>query len=271
MANGLDGAYERMVSLAVAALHEREPDRLWPLLADALPRLLGGDTLIYKLDDWNESSGTLGLSPGVAAEFDRLGDEALGLLRAGYPFAQHYGTGDDREPVTARRAAGRAWSASRTAGLLGEIMDLDHVLAIPLPRSKTPVTGCLIYRSGADFTDDQVRVARQLQPLLAAVDEQRQLLESWQRLAVPDASAGPCGAPSAAGALTPRETTVLLLLVDALTASAIGRRLGISERTVHKHIENIYRKLGTRDRISTVLRAQRLGLVGTRYAVENRW
>ncbi|MGW3069074.1 response regulator transcription factor [Streptomyces sp. NPDC001130] len=39
------------------------------------------------------------------------------------------------------------------------------------------------------------------------------------------------------------------------------RRLGISVRTVHKHVENIYRKLGTRDRLGTVLRAQRLGLV----------
>lgn len=44
---------------------------------------------------------------------------------------------------------------------------------------------------------------------------------------------------------------------------SIGRRLGISERTVHKHIANVYRKLGTRDRVSTVLRAQRLGLVPT--------
>lgn len=61
--------------------------------------------------------------------------------------------------------------------------------------------------------------------------------------------------------LTPRESTVLLLLGDALTAAAMGRRLGISERTVHKHVANVYRKLGTHDRLGTVLRAQQLGLV----------
>ncbi|MFD4344011.1 LuxR C-terminal-related transcriptional regulator [Streptomyces coelicoflavus] len=42
--------------------------------------------------------------------------------------------------------------------------------------------------------------------------------------------------------MTPRETTVL-----PLTVSAVGRRLDISVRTVHKHLENVYRKLGTHD------------------------
>ena len=89
------------------------------------------------------------------------------------------------------------------------------------------------------------------------MERQRQLLVEWRSaapVAAPDGRAADC-------ALTPRETTVLLLLTDALTADSIGRRLGISARTVHKHVENIYRKLGTRDRVSTVLRAQRLGLV----------
>ncbi|MGV9931863.1 response regulator transcription factor [Streptomyces olivaceoviridis] len=49
-------------------------------------------------------------------------------------------------------------------------------------------------------------------------------------------------------ALTPRETTVLPL-TDALTVDAIGRRLDTSVRTVHQHVKNIYRKLGTRDRV----------------------
>ncbi|MGI5452569.1 LuxR C-terminal-related transcriptional regulator [Streptomyces sp. CA-249302] len=240
-----------MLSVAVDALHEREPERLWPLLAGALPDLCGGETLIYKLDDWNESGGTVGMPPAVADGFARLGDEEVGLLREGYPFAPLYATGSDRTPVTARRAAGAAWTTSPTARLIDGLLAADHVLAIPLPGTAYPITGCLVYRSGTDFTDDDVDTALRLQPLLAAVDQQRQLLERWRR---------PAG-PAADCALTPRETTVLLLLTDALTAAAIGRRLGISDRTVHKHVENIYRKLGTRDRISTVLRAQQLGLV----------
>jgi DNA-binding CsgD family transcriptional regulator len=228
-------------------------------MASVLPDLCGGETLIYKLDDWNEAEGTVGMPPGVSAVFDGLGEEDLGLLRAGYPFAHHYAAGPDRAPLTARRTAGPAWSASPTARLIGDLMDADHVLAIPLPRTTTPITGCMIYRSGSDFTDDPVRAARQVQPLLAAVEQQRQLLERRQRTAGPSAA----HEPAADCDLTPRETTVLLLLTDALTAAAIGRRLGISDRTVHKHVEKIYRELGTRDRISTVLRAQQLGLVRT--------
>ncbi|MED7821840.1 helix-turn-helix transcriptional regulator [Streptomyces chiangmaiensis] len=249
-----------MLSVAVAALHEREPEHLWPLIASVLPDVCGGEALIYKLDEWNESSGTVGLSPGVAATFDLLEEGAMGLLRAGYPFAHHYAGGHDLVPVTARQAAGPEWSASPTARLLSKTMDVDHALAVPLPRTTTPITGCLVYRSGRDFDDDDIRIGRQLQPLLAAVEQQRQLLERWRRVVV----AGAAGSPRETAAdcdLTPRETTVLLLLGDALTAAAMGRRLGISDRTVHKHIENIYRKLGTRDRISTVLRAQRLGLL----------
>jgi len=44
-------------------------------------------------------------------------------------------------------------------------------------------------------------------------------------------------------------------------AAAIARRLAISPRTVTKHLENLYRKLGTCDRLTTVLTAQRLNLV----------
>jgi DNA-binding CsgD family transcriptional regulator len=61
--------------------------------------------------------------------------------------------------------------------------------------------------------------------------------------------------------LTPREVTVLGLLVEGLTAGAIARRLTIGERTVQKHLEHAYTKLGVGDRLSAVLRAQHLGLI----------
>jgi DNA-binding NarL/FixJ family response regulator len=54
-------------------------------------------------------------------------------------------------------------------------------------------------------------------------------------------------------ALTARERGVVTLLSEGMTAVAIAHRLGISPRTVHKHLENIYAKLGVRDRLSAVL------------------
>jgi DNA-binding CsgD family transcriptional regulator len=264
MTGGSAGAYERMLAVAVAALHEREPERLWPMVAAALPGLCGGEALIYKLGEWTDRTGSMGLSPAAEAHFGRsggIGDEGMAVLRRGYPFADHYArAGAVRRPGTAHRMAGRGWTHSRTAGTISRLMDADHVLAIPLPGTTTPVTGCLVYRAGADFTEDHVRDAEQLQPLLAGVEQQRQLLERWRAATVPPEAPE----PPADSRLTPRQITVLLLLADALTAAAIAHRLGISVRTVHKHVESLYRKLGTRDRVSTVLRAQEIGLLPRR-------
>lgn len=68
-------------------------------------------------------------------------------------------------------------------------------------------------------------------------------------------------APGRTVGLTQRERQILVLLGDGLTAQAIARRLSLSPRTVAKHQERMYRKFGTCDRLTTVLHAQRLGLL----------
>jgi len=51
---------------------------------------------------------------------------------------------------------------------------------------------------------------------------------------------------------TARELLILDLGSRGLTSAAIARRLDTSPRTVHKHLENLYRKLGVSDRASAV-------------------
>ncbi|WP_336922681.1 response regulator transcription factor [Aquipuribacter sp. SD81] len=63
-------------------------------------------------------------------------------------------------------------------------------------------------------------------------------------------------------ALSPRETEVLHLLAEGLSAGQIGRRLFISESTTKTHIGKIYDKLGATNRAQAVMKAVRLGLVG---------
>ena len=64
--------------------------------------------------------------------------------------------------------------------------------------------------------------------------------------------------------VTIRELAVLGLMADGLIAVAIAHRLGISPRTVSRHMESIYRKLGAHDRTTAVLRGQALGLLSAR-------
>lgn len=56
---------------------------------------------------------------------------------------------------------------------------------------------------------------------------------------------------------------VLAALADGLTADAIGRLLRISPRTVRKHLEHAYVKLGCHDRLVAVQRAVTLSVLAS--------
>jgi DNA-binding NarL/FixJ family response regulator len=61
--------------------------------------------------------------------------------------------------------------------------------------------------------------------------------------------------------LTERERMVLVAAADGLTAREIGRRLGVRERTITSHLNNIYRKLGASGRVAALATAMRMGLL----------
>ena len=55
--------------------------------------------------------------------------------------------------------------------------------------------------------------------------------------------------------LTPRHWDLLHLVADGHTNAQIGRRLGITEGTVRKHLENIYTRLQVSSRTAAITRA----------------
>jgi DNA-binding CsgD family transcriptional regulator len=60
--------------------------------------------------------------------------------------------------------------------------------------------------------------------------------------------------------LTGREAAVLALMAAGHSTRTIARLLDCSPRTVDKHLERIFRKLGVRDRLNAVLVARAWGL-----------
>jgi DNA-binding NarL/FixJ family response regulator len=60
---------------------------------------------------------------------------------------------------------------------------------------------------------------------------------------------------------TPREQEVLELLARGLTNAEIGRALGIGERTVRFHLENLFTRLHVDNRVEAVMKAMELGWV----------
>jgi DNA-binding NarL/FixJ family response regulator len=68
------------------------------------------------------------------------------------------------------------------------------------------------------------------------------------RVLLPDS-----GATRPEDAMSPRELEVLRLVAQGLANKQIGRRLGISERTVKAHLGRVFRQLGVADRTSAAL------------------
>jgi DNA-binding CsgD family transcriptional regulator len=252
--------YERMLDLAAAIMDTSAPDSPWPLVADELARSLDGTMVL--LSDVNGAAGT--------ASIDAWAPEWIGslplntLLRkgldGGHPLARHYArTGDQRPLAVTDVTDMRTWRRTEAYATLHETVGVVRHIAIPLPslasgRFRTFV----VHRDGADFSDRERTYVRRLQPLLVSVDRFVRQLSDWG--SAMRAADRPLDAV-ADTKLTPREISVLTLLADGMTAEAIGRRLGISNRTVHKHTENLYRKLAATDRLRAVLRAQELGLL----------
>jgi DNA-binding CsgD family transcriptional regulator len=61
--------------------------------------------------------------------------------------------------------------------------------------------------------------------------------------------------------LSPRQAEVLRYLKDGLTNPEIAQRLGVTERTVKAHCQEVFDRLGARNRTAAVAAAMRLGLV----------
>ncbi|HEU4328013.1 MAG TPA: LuxR C-terminal-related transcriptional regulator [Roseiflexaceae bacterium] len=68
-------------------------------------------------------------------------------------------------------------------------------------------------------------------------------------------------ASSPAGQLTKRELDVVQLLAAGLSNPDIAARLIISQATVKKHMQNIFRKLGVHNRLQAVTQARNAGLL----------
>jgi DNA-binding CsgD family transcriptional regulator len=252
--------YERMLDLAAAVMGTPAPESPWPLVAEELARALGGTMVL--LSDVNPPAGTARVEAWApewigSLPLDRLLRRGL---EGGHPLPQHYATTGDQQPLAVTDIVEMSvWRRTEAYATLRETVGVVRHIAIPLPaRERGRFRTFVVHRDGNDFDDRERSYVNRLQPLLVSVDRFVRQLAEWT------ASVRPEEHPleSAAEAkLTPREIAVLSLLADGMTAEAIGRRLGISNRTVHKHTENLYRKLSATDRLMAVLRAQSLGLL----------
>lgn len=169
---------------------------------------------------------------------DATSDPLLGALVGGF-----------RQPSTAQSTLGRqAWRAGPVFDVARGALGVTQVANLPLHGDADRVSSVLLGRRGRDFTRGQLDTLAAVQPVMTALDAM------LTRTATPPAAGAPV--------LTRREHEVLVLLSQGHTAASIGRTLGCSVRTVHRHLAHVYAKLDVGDRLLAVQRARDLGMLG---------
>ncbi len=122
-------------------------------------------------------------------------------------------------------------------------LGVEYQMAFTLPPERGRILGIALSRHDRDFSDDE----------RALLDHSRSFLIQAYRNALlyTDALRAAPGPPiealTALG-LTARQAQVLRLVATGISLQDIAVRLGISARTVGKHLERLYRVLGVSDR-----------------------
>jgi DNA-binding CsgD family transcriptional regulator len=171
--------------------------------------------------------------------------------RSSHPLVIWFQATLDPRPMTIERVPRRLVPAGGFA-LVHELCSpygIERQLSIPYEIGHSGSRAFVLAQSGADYSVDDVRLARLIQPLIALIARQTAVLARGRT-----DHDDPVG-------LTGRERAVLQLLSEGLTAQGIGHALVISPRTVHTHLAHVYAKLGVSDRLRAVAVADQLGLV----------
>jgi DNA-binding CsgD family transcriptional regulator len=120
---------------------------------------------------------------------------------------------------------------------------IDHAIALPLHVDERTLVSFVLNRKKRDFSDRD----------RAVLDLARTTLAALHRRVGRLVGGGPARG-AFAGVLTPREREVMRWLAAGKSDRDIGEIVGCSHRTVQKHLQRIYEKLGVETRTAAVLR-----------------
>ena len=186
---------------------------------------------------------------------DLVGSWRKGELLQRHPLACWHLTTNETQPTTIERVPTSMVSAKWREPVIRGLrqVGLEQQLSISLSLGSGGYDTYVLGRQGSDFTDDDLLVAGQVQRALIGLDRHiaivRLLHDQGRGQAHPDAG------------LTSRELGILGLTAAGLSTHAIAHRLQCSPRTVHKHLEHLYRKLAVCDRLNAVRVARAWGLI----------
>jgi DNA-binding CsgD family transcriptional regulator len=212
---------------------------------DVLPRLVSSEMLNLSLCDLVHGRRLVaGVQPGALSRelleaFDRHFEH--------HPLVRYHA--HERGPGARRISDSIPFTKFRESGLYNDYyrrLGIDHVVALPLHVDNERLVSFVLNRSGRDFGERDMAALNAVGPALAALYRQLKSLEEMRNV---------LGRRQAAlGALTAREREVLGWVAAGKSDQQIGAILGVSPRTVQKHLQNVYDKLGVESRTAAVMR-----------------
>jgi DNA-binding CsgD family transcriptional regulator len=226
-------------------------DALARAAVNALPRLVASEITSLSICDLESGRRQVVATPAAAIGADDIA--AFNRYFRVHPLV-HYHAGL-RGPGAHRITDSLPFSHFRNSGLYNEYyrrIGIDHAVALPVYVDDKTLVSFVLNRRRRDFSDRERDmldlVGSGLSRLYAkayAMDHARFLL----------AAKGLNEPRLEALGVTPRETEVLRWLAGGKTDREIAALLSCSHRTVQKHLQRLYVKLGVETRTAAVMRA----------------
>jgi DNA-binding CsgD family transcriptional regulator len=236
----------RSVCLVDSLAELEDPADFAGIVLPGLAALVGCDVITY--NEIGPGTAETRYADYPAGARDPATQPAFSAHVHEHPLVNHYRATGTGEPVMISDFLSR--QQFHRLALYAEFfraIPVEHQMAVSLPGPDGQIIGVALSRGRGDFCDKDRSLLSVLQaPLIGALLRARRRQQAGQA-----ASALPCGGLAV---LTDREIQILRLVAAGGTNVAIGRRLEVSPRTIAKHLEHIYRKLGVSSRAAAVSR-----------------
>jgi DNA-binding CsgD family transcriptional regulator len=134
---------------------------------------------------------------------------------------------------------------------------VEHQLAFTLPARQSHILGIALSREAPDYTREDCELVNLARPFLIQAFRNAVEHDRPRAAGASDEGRGMAAGLREAG-LTDREAEVVCVLAHGGSNADIGAVLGVSVRTVQKHLERAFRKLGVADRYEAAARAWQL-------------
>lgn len=215
----------------------------------ALPSLVASEITTLSVCDLRSGRRQVIASPGCA-----IGDAERACFDryfAVHPLVRYHAF--ERGERVHRISDSQSNACFRETALYDEYyrrIGIDHVMALPIQVDSNVLVSFVLNRSRRDFSDRDRAVLDLVRVNLAQMYRHACALETLRE------SSGAALRDSMAATLTARECDVLRWVRAGKTDRDIGTLLGCSHRTVQKHLQRVYTKLGVETRTAAVMRMQ---------------